>query len=180
MGPSYLLYDTLASMNVYVIVYKRSIDVLGEGRRMSTRQTWLTVADVARRLQVTEETVRRWIRAGDLSALNLGGRKGGYRIRRADLATFIDSRYIRAKGVPDMEETGASIDLDQLAADWNVSLDDLMGEAERMVNLDQIAGEFDVIDGHNVLVIDGADQVDGVTEAFRDAVRRGVIEALAN
>jgi excisionase family DNA binding protein len=34
---------------------------------------WLTVREVAEELQVTEETVRRWIRAGELEVLELGG-----------------------------------------------------------------------------------------------------------
>ncbi len=48
----------------------------------------LTVADVADLLQVDEQTVRRWIRAGRLVAHNFGG-KAGYRIRRADLEAFL-------------------------------------------------------------------------------------------
>lgn len=147
---------------------------------MATRQTWLTVADVAKLLQVTEETVRRWIRAGELSALNLGGRRGGYRIRRVDLATFIDSRYIRAKGVMAMEDTGTFIDLDTLAADWKVSYEDLIAEAERLVQLDKIDGEFDVIAGHNVLVIDDADEADDILEAFRHAWRDGDIASASD
>ena len=54
---------------------------------------WLTVDQVAQMLNVTEETVRRWIRAGDLPVLELGGRKAGYRIRQTDLDRFIADRY---------------------------------------------------------------------------------------
>ena len=54
---------------------------------------WLTVAQVAERLQVSQETVRRWIRGGQLPVLELGGVKTGYRIREDDLADFIDARY---------------------------------------------------------------------------------------
>ena len=49
----------------------------------------LTVADVARRVRVSEETVRRWLRAGQLRGLRLGGTKLGYRIRAADLDRFL-------------------------------------------------------------------------------------------
>lgn len=59
---------------------------------MSNEQ-WLTTAQVAELFQVTEETIRRWIRAGDLPVLDLGGRKGGYRIKRADVDRFIEQRY---------------------------------------------------------------------------------------
>ena len=34
---------------------------------------WLTVKDVARRFQVTERTVRNWLRSGLLVASKLGG-----------------------------------------------------------------------------------------------------------
>jgi excisionase family DNA binding protein len=54
---------------------------------------WMTTAEVAEYLRVGEETVRRWIRAGDIAVLDLGGRRGGYRIRRADLDAFIAERF---------------------------------------------------------------------------------------
>ena len=54
---------------------------------------WLTVHEVAEELRVDEETVRRWIRKAELLAMSLGSRKGGYRIRRADLDAFIQGRY---------------------------------------------------------------------------------------
>jgi excisionase family DNA binding protein len=54
---------------------------------------WLTVAQVSERLQISQETVRRWIRSGDLPVLELGGLKAGYRIREDALAAFIDERY---------------------------------------------------------------------------------------
>ena len=60
--------------------------------RESTRDEWLTVKDVAAYLRVTEETVRRWVREGELPALALG-RKAGFRIREADLQAFIAARY---------------------------------------------------------------------------------------
>ncbi len=54
---------------------------------------WLTVAQVAEHLVVTEETVRKWIRAGELAVLDLGARRTGYRIRQSDLDAFIAERY---------------------------------------------------------------------------------------
>jgi excisionase family DNA binding protein len=41
---------------------------------------YLTVLEVAERLRVNEETVRRWVRTGRLRAVMPGGRKAGYRI----------------------------------------------------------------------------------------------------
>ncbi len=54
---------------------------------------WLTVDGVAYRLQVSPETVRRWIRAGRLPVLDLGSPKGGYRILPSALESFIARRY---------------------------------------------------------------------------------------
>ena len=54
---------------------------------------WLTVEQVAAHLTVTEETVRKWIRVGDLPVLDLGTRRAGYRIRKSDLDRFIAQRY---------------------------------------------------------------------------------------
>jgi len=56
-------------------------------------ETWMTVEHVAEHLQVTDETVRRWIRRGDLDVLNVGGRRPDYRIRRDALDVFISKRY---------------------------------------------------------------------------------------
>jgi excisionase family DNA binding protein len=49
----------------------------------------LTVDDVAEELSVNPETVRTWIRSGELKAMDLGG---GYRISRADLNDFLERR----------------------------------------------------------------------------------------
>ncbi len=56
------------------------------------RAELMTVPEVAEYFRVNEETVRRWIRAGELPVLNLG-RKAGYRIRRNDLESFMERRY---------------------------------------------------------------------------------------
>ncbi len=52
---------------------------------------WLTTKDVADRLNIHVETVRRWIRLEGLRVLNIGG-KGGYRIREKDLNRFLRSK----------------------------------------------------------------------------------------
>ena len=58
---------------------------------------WLTVNEVADLLQVTEDTVRRWIRNLDLPALSLGGARAGYRVYPSDLERFIQHRLKRLK-----------------------------------------------------------------------------------
>lgn len=55
--------------------------------------TWRSPKQVADLLGVNEETVRRWIRSGDLPVLSLGSARAGYRIRDDDLVAFIRSRY---------------------------------------------------------------------------------------
>ena len=63
---------------------------------MGTEQDneWMTVQDVARYLKVNEETVRRWIRDGELEVLSLGSsNRAGYRILKSALDTFIKARY---------------------------------------------------------------------------------------
>ena len=50
---------------------------------------WFTVGHIAERLQVTEETVRRLLRSGELVGRNLGGRTG-YRIREAEVNAFLE------------------------------------------------------------------------------------------
>lgn len=51
----------------------------------------LSVAEVARRLDVSEETVRRWLREGRLPGYRLGGGRSGWRISESDLAEFLRS-----------------------------------------------------------------------------------------
>jgi len=65
------------------------------GGAMAGDQTdhWLTVEQVAERLAVNPETVRRWIRSGALPVLQLGGPRTGYRINELDLEAFISERY---------------------------------------------------------------------------------------
>jgi excisionase family DNA binding protein len=47
----------------------------------------LSLQDVAQQTGMSEATVRRWVRAGQLPAVELGGR---YRISQADLQNFLD------------------------------------------------------------------------------------------
>jgi excisionase family DNA binding protein len=59
---------------------------------MSDREdAWYTVDELARRLKVNPETVRRWIRRGDLQALALPN-KAGYRISADDVRRFEQER----------------------------------------------------------------------------------------
>lgn len=56
---------------------------------------WLSIRDVADTLRVKEETVRRWIRRGELPVIDLGSSRAGYRIHPSDLEQFINDRYMK-------------------------------------------------------------------------------------
>ena len=59
-----------------------------------TSDPFLTVDEVAQLLNVHPDTVRRWIRAGEINALSLGG-PAGYRILQSELDRFIRERMSR-------------------------------------------------------------------------------------
>jgi excisionase family DNA binding protein len=56
-------------------------------------EQWLSVQDVVERLGVHEQTVRRWIKSGELVAYALGDR-AGYRIAIEDLQAFMERRRV--------------------------------------------------------------------------------------
>jgi excisionase family DNA binding protein len=49
----------------------------------------LTVEEVAKEIKVHPETVRAWIRSGELVAVDIGGK---YRVTRSDLNDFLQRR----------------------------------------------------------------------------------------
>jgi len=58
--------------------------------------TLLTVDEVAKRLSVHVDTIRRWIRSGELEAIDLGG-PAGYRISQGELNRFIRERVTKRR-----------------------------------------------------------------------------------
>jgi excisionase family DNA binding protein len=50
---------------------------------------FLTVQEVAARLRMNPETIRRWLRQGKLQGRMFGGDRGGYRIAEAEVQRFI-------------------------------------------------------------------------------------------
>ncbi len=59
-------------------------------------ERWYEVKDVVDMLKVHEQTVRRWIKQGDLPAV-LFGRRGGYRIKASDLDAFLSAQATKGK-----------------------------------------------------------------------------------
>lgn len=58
------------------------------GEHVDWRDEWLTVAEVAARLQLTEDTIRRWCQSGRLQATLLN-RRAGYRIPASELRRLL-------------------------------------------------------------------------------------------
>lgn len=53
-----------------------------------------TTTQVAEFCEVTEETIRRWIKDKHLPAIRMpGGANGKLRVRKDDLRKFLDERY---------------------------------------------------------------------------------------
>lgn len=52
-------------------------------------ERWFTTRQVADLLQVSEPTVRRWLKSGRLAGINLSG-KSGWRVRESEVNAFID------------------------------------------------------------------------------------------
>jgi excisionase family DNA binding protein len=51
-------------------------------------ELWTTVAAIAEQLQISEATVRAWLRAGRLPGRNFGGQIG-WRVRESALEAFL-------------------------------------------------------------------------------------------
>jgi excisionase family DNA binding protein len=60
-----------------------------EGAQVEDR--WFTVEQIAQQLQVSEQTVRRWLRDGSIRGHSFGG-KAGWRVKESDLNAFLETR----------------------------------------------------------------------------------------
>ena len=61
------------------------------------RSQLLTVEQVARELDANPETVRRWLRSGQLKGVRPGGDKLGWRIPEDEFERFLEERGIPAR-----------------------------------------------------------------------------------
>jgi excisionase family DNA binding protein len=61
-------------------------------RWISLAEEFLTVHEVAERLKITSESVRRWLRVGKLHGVLLGGDKMGYRIAETEVTRLMSTR----------------------------------------------------------------------------------------
>lgn len=62
---------------------------------LAAEERFLSLEDVAERLQVSDRTVRRWVKDGKLAAYKPGRE---WRIRPSDLENFLESRKVHAGG----------------------------------------------------------------------------------
>jgi excisionase family DNA binding protein len=65
----------------------------GEERSQQPIGRYLTAAEVARQLRVSNMTVYRFIKSGQLPAVQL---RRGYRIRESDVLRYLHQRYMDA------------------------------------------------------------------------------------
>lgn len=56
---------------------------------------WYTVEEVAALIDRDPETVRRWLRSGQLDGVRPGGRKSGWRVASADVIRMLARRRHR-------------------------------------------------------------------------------------
>lgn len=61
--------------------------------RLNFTGSFLTVSEVARHLRVSNMTVYRLVKSGQLSAVRIGR---GYRIREDDVHRYLEQRYMDA------------------------------------------------------------------------------------
>lgn len=58
----------------------------------------MTVSEVAAELRCDRETVARMVRAGELSAINIGGDgRPSWRVNRADLLAWLETRRAKSE-----------------------------------------------------------------------------------
>jgi excisionase family DNA binding protein len=67
---------------------------------------FLTVAEAAEELGITDQTVRVWLKSGRLKGTRPGGTKAGWRIQRASVEALLDPELTQA--VLPIEETSRS------------------------------------------------------------------------
>jgi excisionase family DNA binding protein len=83
----------------------------GKKRETMPQDRYQTVQEVADRLEVAEATVRQWIKAGALRAIDIGK---GWRISDTDLAQFLTTRETSPRnGAAEVPSTLASPSLPQ-------------------------------------------------------------------
>lgn len=58
-------------------------------------ERWFTTRDIADLLKVSDQTVWRWLKSGEMRGINLSG-KSGWRVRESEVNAFIEAREGKA------------------------------------------------------------------------------------
>lgn len=66
------------------------------------QDSYQTVQELAERMEISEATVRQWIKSGELRAIDIGK---GWRIANADLERFLQSRETAPRKPNDASES---------------------------------------------------------------------------
>jgi len=80
----------------------------------------LTVEEVAKRLKVDEETIRRWLRVGNLKGIKIS--ETAWRIKDTELEKFLDS----AKIEPDHISVIDYLDFDSKLSSVRTEIDNIL------------------------------------------------------
>lgn len=64
--------------------------IIPEKQRCPVDENWLTIAEIAKDLKISEDLVRSWVRDKSLPAFRVG--KKQYRIRKEDYQEFLKRR----------------------------------------------------------------------------------------
>lgn len=81
---------------------------------IASRPQFLTVAEAATLLNVSDRTIRRWIEAGKVPYLKLPG--GGYRIPQAQLLASLSGTYDLRREMEALDERFADVTENQVRA----------------------------------------------------------------
>jgi excisionase family DNA binding protein len=99
----------------------------------ATAEKYLSLQEVADELGVSDQTVRRWVKAGELAAYKPGKE---YRIKGSDLEEFLKTREVSPKVQSSLLEFGDGRRLSRLFADAIVAAAEMWGEAVSSPDMD--------------------------------------------
>jgi excisionase family DNA binding protein len=81
------------------------------GKTDTAAERFYTISEVARRLEVSDQSIRRWVKAGELRAYKP---KKEYRIAESDLEEFLKERQVPLVQAPlleNVEEEPSTVEL---------------------------------------------------------------------
>jgi excisionase family DNA binding protein len=137
----------------------------------ATDERLLSLEDVADRLQVSDQSVRRWIKAGRLAAYKPGLE---WRIRPRDLEDFLEARsYVpKAQAAPSSDEQAARPEVKALSR-WLAYLEHRLDLGD--LTRDEIAHELDAASAFGIRKAP-SEYPDNILDAYMGLLRRALDE----